>query len=529
MPRQPVQQQLVGGAGARPGVDLGSEWTMAARWSVIVHSCRRCLFRNASGQLRQLRGRFATRVPAPAPVRPASAYPGRGMVKVGLVLGAGGVLGGAWLTGALDALARETEWDPGSADHIVGTSAGSMIGALVASGVPPWFMVAHSRGEVFDGLTGPDGRPAADADRSAGAVFRIHRGLPWIGPGSLRMAFTALRNPLRHTPLQMLAGWLPAGIISTDSLQELVRRAIPGDWVEHPNYWAVACDYRSGRRIPFGRIDAPRAEIAEAVAASCAIPGFYRPVRIGGRRYVDGGVCSISNLDLVAGRGLDLVICLNPLTSSDRDDGLLDLLPVLHERQRQAPAGARGAQGAPLRQRGARDRADRRGPRRDGAQLDERRAPPAGDRDRAADGRGAAAGAGRASAARVAAGGRAAQDRAAAPGRRRAGPSCARRSAAAPPEPVPTRPCGARGAEAAQSSGHTTSDEGDPSVERVREEAAGPGVAPGRQRQGARGRRRRQADPARPAVALPADAAALGAQPRRRARSRWRRATRTSR
>lgn len=249
-------------------------------------------------------------------------------MKVGLVLGAGGVLGGAWHTGALDALARETGWDPASADYIVGTSAGSMIGALLASGVPPWFMVAHSRGEVFDGLTGPDGRPAADADRSAGAVFRIHRGLPGIGPGSLRMAFTALRNPLRHTPLQMLAGWLPAGLISTDSLQEIVRRAVPGAWVDHPNYWAVACDYTSGRRIPFGRIDAPRAEIAEAVAASCAIPGFYRPVRIGGRRYVDGGVCSISNLDLVAGRGLDLVICLNPLTSSDRDENLLDLLPL---------------------------------------------------------------------------------------------------------------------------------------------------------------------------------------------------------
>jgi NTE family protein len=249
-------------------------------------------------------------------------------MRVGLVLGAGGVLGGAWHTGALDALARETGWDPASADYIVGTSAGSMIGALLASGVPPWFMVAHSRGEVFDGLSGPDGRPAADADRSAGAVFRIHRGLPGIGPGSLRMAFTALRNPLRHTPLQMLAGWLPAGLISTDSLQEIVRRAVPGHWVDHPNYWAVACDYTSGRRIPFGRIDAPRAEVAEAVAASCAIPGFYRPVRIGGRRYVDGGVCSISNLDLVAGRGLDLVICLNPLTSSDRDENLLDLLPL---------------------------------------------------------------------------------------------------------------------------------------------------------------------------------------------------------
>jgi NTE family protein len=235
-------------------------------------------------------------------------------MRVGLVLGAGGVLGGAWLTGGLHAIARETEWDPGSAEYIVGTSAGAMIGALVAAGVPPWFMVAHSAGRVFDGLHGPDGRPAAEADRAAGAVFRLHRGLPQLGPGSLRMAATALTNPLRHTPLQLLAGWLPAGLVSTDSLAETVRRAVRGRWVEHPNYWAVACDYQSGRRTPFGRLDMPHVDVADAVAASCAIPSFYRPVRIGGRRYVDGGVCSASNLDLVAGRGLDLVICMNPLS-----------------------------------------------------------------------------------------------------------------------------------------------------------------------------------------------------------------------
>src|SRR3954453_1921213 len=108
--------------------------------------------------------------------------------RVGLVLGAGGVLGGAWITGGLHALASETGWDPGSAERIVGTSAGSMMGSLVAGGVPPWFMVAHSAGEVFEGLEGSDGRPAKDADRSAGAVFKLHRGFPALGPGSLGMA-----------------------------------------------------------------------------------------------------------------------------------------------------------------------------------------------------------------------------------------------------------------------------------------------------------------------------------------------------
>jgi NTE family protein len=117
-----------------------------------------------------------------------------------------------------------------------------------------------------------------------------------------------------------MAGWLPAGFVSTDSLKDIIRRAVPGDWVDHPNYWAVACDYHSGRRVPFGRLDAPNAHIADAVAASCAIPGFYRPVKSGGRRYIDGGVCSASNLDLLAGRGLDLVICLNPLSSGTELD-----------------------------------------------------------------------------------------------------------------------------------------------------------------------------------------------------------------
>lgn len=242
-----------------------------------------------------------------------------GNKKVGLVLGAGGVLGGAWLTGGLHALAAETGWDPGSADRIVGTSAGSVIGALVAAGVPPWFMVAHSAGETFEGLAGPDGRPAADADRSGGGQFRIDRTLPRLGPGSLRMAVTTLRNPLRHTPLQVVAGWLPFGFVSTETIEDTVRRAVPEGWVDHPSFWAVACDYRSGRRTAFGRADAPAADLPAAVAASCAIPGFYRPVTIGGSRYVDGGVCSASSLDLLADRDLDLVICLNPLSSLERE------------------------------------------------------------------------------------------------------------------------------------------------------------------------------------------------------------------
>ena len=236
-------------------------------------------------------------------------------MRVGLVLGAGGVQGGAWLTGGLEALASETGWDPASAERIVGTSAGSMLGALLAAGVPPWFMVAHSRGETFEGIVDARGRPAAEADRAAGAVFRFEPGWPPVGPGSWPLALRTLMRPHRYPPASVLSGWLWQGFISTDPLREQIRRVVPSGWGPHPGLRVVACDYATGRRVAFGARGAPAADLADAVAASCAIPGFYRPVTIGGRRYVDGGMYSTSNLDLVRDHELDVVICLNPTSS----------------------------------------------------------------------------------------------------------------------------------------------------------------------------------------------------------------------
>jgi NTE family protein len=267
-----------------------------------------------------------------------------------LVLGAGGVLGGAWLTGGLAALAEETGWDPGSADHVVGTSAGSMMGALVAAGVPPWFMVAHSAGETFEGLLDVTGRPAGEADRAAGADFRLGH-LPGIGPGSWELAIRTLARPTRHTPAALAAGWLPQGGISTEPLKDTIRRVVPSGWVEHPGLWVVACDYASGRRVPFGRSDAPSADLAHAVAASCAIPGFYRPVEIAGRRYVDGGMYSPSNLDILRGCDLDLVVCLNP-TSSLHPTRAWNPAEVLAATMRRASGRRLGSEARKLRSEG---------------------------------------------------------------------------------------------------------------------------------------------------------------------------------
>jgi NTE family protein len=136
-----------------------------------------------------------------------------------------------------------------------------------------------------------------------------------LGPGSWRLAVSSLARPYKYSPEALLAGWLPRGLISTEPLKDTVRRVCQGSWAPHPNYWAIAVDYANGERVAFGREGAPRAKLADAVAASCAIPGFFRAEEISGRRYVDGGIRSASNLDVLEGVPLGLVVALNPMSS----------------------------------------------------------------------------------------------------------------------------------------------------------------------------------------------------------------------
>jgi NTE family protein len=236
-------------------------------------------------------------------------------MRVGLVLGAGGVVGASWLIGALDALEAETGWRAVDAQRIVGTSAGAVVGALAAGGIASEYMSAYAAGRTLDGFVEAESRADALSGRLPGSEYRLQLAPPPIGPGSWRLALNTALHLRSHSPAAVVAGWLPRGFISTTPISALVESFMPGRWPDHPSYWAVAADYSSGKRVAFGRGDAPDARVAEAVAASCAIPGFYHPVKVAGRRYVDGGICSTSNLDLMCGADLDLVVCLNPMSS----------------------------------------------------------------------------------------------------------------------------------------------------------------------------------------------------------------------
>jgi NTE family protein len=227
-------------------------------------------------------------------------------LRVGLVLGGGGIQGTAWLEGALAGLAAETGWSPADAEVLVGTSAGAWVATLLAAGVPPWLMSAQSAGDTIEGLI-PGATPPPPPPDARSRVQYLR------GPGSPALVARAVLRPRASSPMRAVFGLMPRGR-RFSSAEDLVRLVVPEGWPSHPNLWCAACDYRTGERVVFTSRNGP-ADVARAVAASCAVPGYYSPVRIAGRYYIDGGIHSVSNLDLVANRDLDLVICLNPLSS----------------------------------------------------------------------------------------------------------------------------------------------------------------------------------------------------------------------
>jgi len=230
------------------------------------------------------------------------------MTTRGVVLGAGGVLGAAWTIGALAAVREHLDWEPSGADVLIGTSAGSVLASALACGLG-----------VDDLLDTQQGKRDArlSYDHEAGGALPP---LPKLGIGSTRGLVSAALRPLKVTPLAALSAAMPQGRGDNEPIGRLVDAVLPeGGWAPHRRTWIVASDYDSSRRVPFGQIGQPLADLRSAVMASCAIPGWYPPVRIGKRRYVDGGVCSPTSVDLVTRLKLDEVYVLSPMTSMTFD------------------------------------------------------------------------------------------------------------------------------------------------------------------------------------------------------------------
>lgn len=235
-------------------------------------------------------------------------------MRRGLVLGGGGVLGGTWSIAALRTLESEHGLTAADFDTVVGTSAGALLGTLARSGVAMDELIAHTRGEQV--RTGPLVGLSWDPDVATGGP---RPGLPLPRPGSLRLVGAGLRHLGSMPPTALLSGLLPAGSRSLDRIGLLVDAVVPhGTWPE--STWVCAMDFDAGRRVAFGRPGAPSAPIADAVMASCAIPGWFTPVEIAGRTYVDGGAISATSVDVLVDEQLDEVVVVAPMIAVESDE-----------------------------------------------------------------------------------------------------------------------------------------------------------------------------------------------------------------
>lgn len=235
-------------------------------------------------------------------------------MRLGLVLGGGGLVGMGYHAGALKAL---DDWgvDPDLFDVIVGTSAGSVIGSYLATGwtLDDFYEYAHGRHpksertereqrdevrKLFVPLWGSRGERIR---RGIGSTFALasSRGY-WLRAARGRVPGPAWRHAF------------PAGLYSTDESRRRLSEDLPQDWPGRELY-VCAADLYTGERVAFGTDDAPEAPLPDAVLASTAIPGLFPPVRIGTRQYVDGGIVSATSLDLAVAAGCEAIVCIAPL------------------------------------------------------------------------------------------------------------------------------------------------------------------------------------------------------------------------
>lgn len=229
------------------------------------------------------------------------------MSSVGLVLGGGGVTGAAYEIAALMAIELATDWSSNQSEVVIGTSAGSFVASLVR----------HERLDLDSLVRRGDDR-ADVAERVAGHLFMKRPGVKlgtWVRHGLI----PGVRRPGLTMLLGSPAPWEAVGLANW--VREQIGDA--GDeWPTKPTV-VTAFDVGARRRVAFGTEAAPEVGIADAVAASSAIPLVFRPYPIGGRLYVDGGVVSGTHADLVLGSAtpLDLVLVLAPMAADEERDG----------------------------------------------------------------------------------------------------------------------------------------------------------------------------------------------------------------
>lgn len=234
------------------------------------------------------------------------------MSGIGLVLGAGGVTGQAYHSGVLAALEHDFGWDARTAQAIVGTSAGSITGTLLRSGVQASDLAAWTVRAPLSAQT-PGLRKLLGEEIPEFAPLRLVDFLRRPRLPGPQMLWRAAIRPWHFRPLAAALALLAPGQHAIAEQLTALRELEGRVWPER-DLWICAVSRRDGRRTVFGRPGTTEVPLHLAVAASCAVPGYFAPVEIDGQTYVDGGVHSPTNAAILRKRRLDLVIVISPMS-----------------------------------------------------------------------------------------------------------------------------------------------------------------------------------------------------------------------
>lgn len=260
---------------------------------VLVSNIAPQLQQNASSQVDGPRGSVAVSATTDGGDEFARWQPPVTGTERAFVLAGGGATGIAWEAGVIMGL-RDGGVDVREADTMIGTSAGSMVAAHLRVGTQESLAFARIRegAQIAEvGRLGP-----ADASRYLRAQLALdkRRGRALVGQAALTARTTSEEEWLKAIGLGLVGKEWPEGRL-----------------------FVTAVDAQTGTSVVFDNTSGVPLE--RAVAASCAVPGIFPAVEVGGRRYVDGGLRSVANADLAAGHQRVLALSPYPVASHLRD------------------------------------------------------------------------------------------------------------------------------------------------------------------------------------------------------------------
>lgn len=205
-----------------------------------------------------------------------------------VVLGGGGPVGIGWEAGLIVGLARGGV-ELAAADSVVGTSAGSVVGMILASGGD----LTEATELVRQATPPPVSDPAPDGP--ADGIEQL-----------LASVAEAARDPEAAPAVRARLGRLArqADTIGEEAWIAMFGSFAGDEWPER--FCCTAVDVEDGRFKVWSRSDG--VDVQRAVASSCAVPCVFPPVRIGDRQWMDGGVRDMLNADVAAGHGTVLAV-----------------------------------------------------------------------------------------------------------------------------------------------------------------------------------------------------------------------------